>query len=90
MSEDDVRISSRIRVPFKLTIQYNFQAFQIVEKQPFRRLLQYLRPTLSDSDIPHRTKTRDEVMARADIVVRKVREKLGVCAILLTSPLHKY
>ncbi|KAG2036562.1 hypothetical protein BDR03DRAFT_1011522 [Suillus americanus] len=31
------------------------KAFQLVDKGPFRRLLQYLRPSLSDRDILHRT-----------------------------------
>ncbi|KAG2758103.1 hypothetical protein P692DRAFT_20867005 [Suillus brevipes Sb2] len=33
------------------------EAFQLVDKGPFRRLLQYLQPSLSDNDIPHHTKT---------------------------------
>ena len=38
------------------------KAFQFVDKGPFRHLLQYLRPSLSDNDIPHCTKTRQEIL----------------------------
>ncbi|KIK32074.1 hypothetical protein CY34DRAFT_102290, partial [Suillus luteus UH-Slu-Lm8-n1] len=39
-------------------------------------LLQYLRPSLSDNDIPHRTKTRDEILERARLAIERVQEKL--------------
>jgi hypothetical protein len=55
------------------------EAFQLVDKGPFRRLLQYLRPNLSDQDIPHRTKVREEILARARSAVQRVKEKLEVC-----------
>lgn len=47
-----------------------------MDKGPFRRLLQYLRPSLSDNDIPHRTKTRDEILERARLAIERVQEKL--------------
>ncbi|KAG2749563.1 hypothetical protein P692DRAFT_20657084, partial [Suillus brevipes Sb2] len=40
-------------------------------------LLQYLRPSLSDQDIPHCTKTRDEILERAKLAVEQVKEKLA-------------
>ena len=52
------------------------KAIQLVDKDSFRRLLQYLRPSLSDKDIPHHTKTRDEILARARLAVDRVKEKL--------------
>ncbi|KIK36242.1 hypothetical protein CY34DRAFT_32577, partial [Suillus luteus UH-Slu-Lm8-n1] len=39
-------------------------------------LLQYLWPSLSDRDIPHRTKTRDKILKRATLAVERVKEKL--------------
>ncbi|KAG2747617.1 hypothetical protein P692DRAFT_20644942, partial [Suillus brevipes Sb2] len=39
-------------------------------------LLQYLRPSLSDRDIPHRTKTWDEILKRATLAVERMKEKL--------------
>ncbi|KAG2752015.1 hypothetical protein P692DRAFT_20644898, partial [Suillus brevipes Sb2] len=39
-------------------------------------LLQYLRPSLSDTDIPHRTKTHDEILERAKLAIERVKEKL--------------
>ncbi|KAJ7448580.1 hypothetical protein FB451DRAFT_1103063, partial [Mycena latifolia] len=46
-------------------------AFRLVDKGPFRRLLQYCRPSLSDKDIPHRTFVRDEIEARAALVITR-------------------
>lgn len=68
-------------------ISFVCQAFQVVEKPPFRRLLKYLRPTLSNSDIPHRTKTRDEIMTRAKIVMERVKDKLAVRAFTFVAHL---
>ncbi|KIK36415.1 hypothetical protein CY34DRAFT_29742, partial [Suillus luteus UH-Slu-Lm8-n1] len=39
-------------------------------------LLQYLRPSLSNQDIPHHTKTWDEILERAKLAVERVKEKL--------------
>jgi hypothetical protein len=44
------------------------EAIQLVDKGPFCRLLQYLRPSLSENDIPHRTKTRQEILDQARLV----------------------
>jgi len=41
------------------------EAFNLVDKPAFRQLIIYLRPTLTDKDIPHRTKFREEVLTRA-------------------------
>ncbi|KAJ7615255.1 hypothetical protein DFH06DRAFT_125311 [Mycena polygramma] len=53
-------------------------AFRLVDKKPFRVLLQYCRPSLADKDIPHRTMVRDEIEDRARLVIHRVREKLKV------------
>ncbi|KAJ6616243.1 hypothetical protein B0H10DRAFT_1949272 [Mycena sp. CBHHK59/15] len=39
-----------------------FQVFMLVDKGPFRSLLQYCRPSLKESDIPHCTKMRKEIL----------------------------
>lgn len=52
------------------------QAFQLVDKGPFHCLLQYLWPSLSDWDIPHCTKTQDEILKRATLAVERMKEKL--------------
>ncbi|KAG2741064.1 hypothetical protein P692DRAFT_20688592, partial [Suillus brevipes Sb2] len=39
-------------------------------------LLQYLQSSLSDRDIPHRTKTRDEILEWAQLAIQRVKEKL--------------
>lgn len=59
------------------------EAFQIVDKGAFRRLLTYLRPNLAIRDIPHRTKVRDEIMARTDVAVRVIKAKLAVSCLWL-------
>ncbi|KAG1824515.1 uncharacterized protein BJ212DRAFT_1295664 [Suillus subaureus] len=43
------------------------EAFQLINKGPFRRLLQYLQPSLSDRDIPHRTKTHNKILEWAKV-----------------------
>jgi hypothetical protein len=40
-------------------------AFYLLDKPVFRQLIHYLRPTLALKDIPHRTKIREEILARA-------------------------
>lgn len=40
--------------------------------------MKYLRPSLRESDMPHRTKTHGEIMDRAQRVVDRVKEKLEV------------
>ena len=42
-----------------------FQAFQLVDKGAFRRLLMFTRPSLLEKDIPHRTKIHEEILLRA-------------------------
>jgi hypothetical protein len=54
-----------------------FQAFQLVDKGSFRRLLMYSRPSLSEKDIPHRTKIQQEIILRAHEVEIKVQEVLA-------------
>ncbi|KAF7964781.1 hypothetical protein HWV62_3004, partial [Athelia sp. TMB] len=51
-------------------------AILLVDKQPFRDLMTYLKPNLKESDMPHRTKTHDEIMQRARLVADRVKEKL--------------
>jgi len=60
------------------------EAFQLVDKGSFRRLLQYLRPSLSDQSIPHRTKIHQEILERAKLGVQQVKEKLQVCIACIT------
>jgi hypothetical protein len=55
------------------------QAFQLVDKASFRRLLTYCRPSLNEKDIPHRTKVRKEILDRAKMVEARVKDKLKVC-----------
>ncbi|PSS37302.1 hypothetical protein PHLCEN_2v854, partial [Hermanssonia centrifuga] len=49
-------------------------AFRLVEKGAFRRLLQYQRPQTKDTEIPHRTFVREEIMQKASDVEAQLRE----------------
>ena len=53
------------------------EAFQFVDKGPFHRLLQYLCPSLSDNDIPHCTKTWQEILDPTRFATGCVKETLA-------------
>jgi hypothetical protein len=61
------------------------KAFQLVDKGPFRRLLTYLRPTLSDKDIPHRKVVRSEILKKVQSTEARLKEILGACDSLMIS-----
>jgi hypothetical protein len=51
--------------------------FQLIDKKPFHRLLTYLRPSLEEKDVPHRTKllgAEPETLSRAKAVEKKISE----------------
>ena len=54
-------------------------AFYLLDKPVFRKLLHYLRPNLAMKDIPHRTKIHEEVLARAVQAKSKMKATLQVC-----------
>ncbi|KAF5378616.1 hypothetical protein D9615_007187 [Tricholomella constricta] len=49
----------------------------LIDKGSFQRLLKYLRPALSDKEIPHRTKLRQEILRRAQDIEVRICERLG-------------
>jgi hypothetical protein len=53
-------------------------AFYLLDKSAFRQLIHYLRPTLSTKEIPHRTKIREEILARAAQAKSKLKATLQV------------
>ena len=53
-------------------------AFYLLDKPAFRKLLHYLRPNLTIKDIPHRTKIHEEVLAHAVQAKSKLKEILQV------------
>jgi hypothetical protein len=59
------------------------QPFVFTEKDSFRDLLRYLRPTINDKDIPRRTKITEEVYAEYTALKVLMKEKLAVCALPL-------
>ncbi|OCH91413.1 hypothetical protein OBBRIDRAFT_834185 [Obba rivulosa] len=56
------------------------QSFRLVEKGSFRRLLIYQRPQTWERDIPHHTKLREEILARALDVEGKLKTFFEVFA----------
>ena len=54
-------------------------AFYLLDKPVFRQLLHFLRPALAMKDIPHRTKIREEILARAAQAKSKLKATLQVC-----------
>ena len=56
----------------------SLQAFQLVDKPSFHHLLQYLRPSLSECDIPHRTKIHDEILDHSKLELSRVPETIEV------------
>jgi hypothetical protein len=54
------------------------QAFQLVDRGSFHRLIKYCRPSLSDADIPHCMTLRKEILTRTKVVEERVKEELKV------------
>lgn len=53
------------------------KAFLLVDKDSFRRLLTYLRPSLSDNEIPHRQTLRNRIIDKgnlSEVWLKKVLE----------------
>ena len=61
------------------------KAFQLVDKGPFCRLLTYVRPSLSDKDIPHRQTLRNEIISKANLSEARLKELLKVRPIIYYS-----
>lgn len=59
------------------------EAIQLIDKPAFQYLLQYARPSLTEKDIPHRTKLTDTIKARATSIVQTIKEHLVVCFFLI-------
>jgi hypothetical protein len=53
------------------------KAFQLVDRPAFRSLLLFLRPGLSERDIPHCTKIHQEIVARSELVVMCMQSALA-------------
>ncbi|KAG1908156.1 uncharacterized protein F5891DRAFT_973648 [Suillus fuscotomentosus] len=57
------------------------EAIQLVDKPAFRCLLLYARSSLSEKDIPHRTKLTDTIKSRAISIVKRIKEHLALAAL---------
>src|SRR5437899_8670023 len=56
------------------------EAFYLLKKPAFWQLLLYLWPTLTDRDIPHRTKIHEEVLTCAVQAKSNIKATLQVCS----------
>jgi hypothetical protein len=54
------------------------KAFQLIDKGPFRRILTYLRPSLSDNDIPHRQTLQNRIIDKANLSKARLKKVLEV------------
>ena len=59
-------------------LNYIIKAFQLIEKGPFHRILTYLRPSLSDKDIPHHQTLCNEIINKANLSKAQLKELLKV------------
>ena len=59
-------------------LNYIIKAFQLIEKGLFCHVLTYLRPSLSDKDIPHRQTLRNEIINKANLSEARLKELLKV------------
>ncbi|RDB19238.1 hypothetical protein Hypma_013493 [Hypsizygus marmoreus] len=50
------------------------QAFTLVDKKSFRGILKYQRPATKESDIPHHTKLQEEVIYKAQVIEKRLRD----------------
>jgi hypothetical protein len=68
------------------------KAIQLIDKPAFQRFLQYACPSLTEKDIPHRTKLTDTIKARAISIVQTIKEHLAICFYnyIVTSPLKQF
>jgi hypothetical protein len=53
-----------------------YKAFLLIDRGSFHRLIKYCQPSISDSDIPHRTTLCADILRRALIAEEKVQAKL--------------
>jgi hypothetical protein len=53
------------------------QAFRLVDRGSFRRLLKFCRPSLSEKDFPHRQTLRAEISQRVHIAEGSVCENMN-------------
>ena len=77
VSEDEASLYKSTR-PIFLTYLEPPQAFQLIDKSSFHCLLTYLRPSLEEKDIPHRTKLQAETLSRTKAVEKQIAEVLKV------------
>lgn len=61
------------------------QSFQLIENNAFRALLYYQRPQMKKDDVPHESKLKEEIMAKALDMEQMLKEHFAVCVSDLES-----
>jgi hypothetical protein len=62
----------------------------VVKCPEFRQLLLLLREDLKDTDIPHRTKIREQIIKAWKIYFQELKDDVVVCYILLMTQIIAY
>ena len=65
------------------------EAFELVDRSPFCHLLMYLRPSLSEKDIPHHTKLRKEIgehAQQAEVMVKAALQVRYTSITIISNP----
>lgn len=65
-----------------IVFTYPVQSINLIECKEFRELLLFLRESLRDSDIPHRTSLRNKVVESWKLYLAALRKELGVSTAL--------
>jgi hypothetical protein len=77
-------------LPFKSNITHSLamdQSLNIIECKEFHKLLLLLRQDLKDSDIPHRTKIRENIITAWQTYFAMLKDELAVSCIVITLSL---
>lgn len=82
--DDQVRNAKLIYVLLKFTLTpRGTQAFSVVDRMAFRRLLKFQRPATKDADIPHRTSVAKAVHAKSYKVKDILKDLFAVSVVYI-------
>jgi hypothetical protein len=79
VTQDEVCFLFSVHVNFNT--HYKHEALSLVEKPSFGRLMKYLRPSLTDSEIPGATTIRTHMLGLAEEVQKKL---VGLFTVIFT------
>ena len=90
--DDQVRKNFYVTSAHVQLMRDTLQAFSLVDRAAFRRLLMYQRPNTQDTDIPHRTSVAKAIHEKAYKVTNILKELFAVSLpnLSLALSLHTY